>query len=544
MTIDFSNWTRKALGTEAVPMPVSQGQLIDPARKGAVMTSLSDPEIDPIQMTALAAINTDAIDYENEVILPSGVMLANYSQNPVVLWNHGQEVTLPIGQSQSPMGELDILREQSRIEARTYFSKSFPFAGQIFALIDERVIRATSIGVIPVEIAEYQSPSGQRVMVTERSHMVEFSWCPVGVNPESIATGQKSLFPDWLAEAANLQMDRAISVLNRGSLGGDRLLPAIRKSLAAMVPKPKGLLVKPFDTEEDEMSKDTLTPREIKKLTAAQIKSMDMGKYDDKTKALVEKAMSEMEKEKACVDGKCDPAEGDDSMVQRKAMMTEESEVEDEMDDESEDEGQTEESEVVEDAVEETVETKSVGEGMEGSPMKLGARILTELFDAIAYARDYFQGQLGPLENDTVRSGVEEMLAQLSDMADAARGLFETAYPELPVLGSEEEVDEDSEMAGQMKSLLAASQTKQFQTLGLKSLVSALEKSPNLTKTQRRSLSTIGCKLDRLVKSASDYKAPIPEGYVPKQELEATQSALNKAMDVIGKLEAQVLPAS
>jgi hypothetical protein len=209
-----------------------------------------------------------------------------------------------------------------------------------------------------------------------------------------------------------------------------------------------------------------------------------------------------------------------------------------------EDEGQTEESEVVEDAVEETVETKSVGEGMEGSPMKLGARILTELFDAIAYARDYFQGQLGPLENDTVRSGVEEMLAQLSDMADAARGLFETAYPELPVLGSEEEVDEDSEMAGQMKSLLAASQTKQFQTLGLKSLVSALEKSPNLTKTQRRSLSTIGCKLDRLVKSASDYKAPIPEGYVPKQELEATQSALNKAMDVIGKLEAQVLPAS
>jgi hypothetical protein len=548
MTIDFSTWQRKTLTTDVLPESPAKGGLINRSANGVVVTALVDPIVDPVEMTAFAVINTTAIDYEGEVILPEGVMLGNYANNPVVMWDHGKEISLPIGISQSPTGELDIYRGQDRIEARTYFAKSFAFAGQIFALIDERVIRATSIGVIPIQIAEYVSPAGQTVPVTERSNMVEYSWCPIGVNPEAVSSGQKSLFPDWLSEAASLQVDRAIDVLNRGSLGGDRLLPAIRKSLAAMVPKPKGLLIKPFDTEEDEMPKDTLTAREVKKMTLAQLKSMDMSKYDDQVKAMVEKAMYDMEaKEKACVDGKCDTPAGDsDVNMQTKAIVPPAEEVEEE-DDEDEGEvegGETEASEEVEEAVEETVNEKSVSDGMEGSPMKLGARILTEMFDAIAYMKDYFEGQMGPLENDSVRTGASELLIQLGDMADAARGLFETAYPELPSLGSEEEVDEDSEMAAQMKSLLAASQTKQFQTLGIKSLISAIGKSTNLTATQRRSISAIESKITRLVKSASDFVAPVPEGYVPVAELEAANARLAKAMQVIDKIEAQVLPAS
>lgn len=545
MTIDFSTWQRKTLTTDVLPESPAKGGLINRSASGVVVTALVDPVVDPMEMTALAVINTNAIDYEGEVILPTGVMLGNYANNPVVMWDHGKEISLPIGISQSPSGELDIYRGQDRIEARTYFAKSFPFAVQIFALVDERVIRATSIGVIPIEIAEYQSPTGQTVPVTERSNMVEFSWCPIGVNPESVSSGQKSLFPDWLSEAASLQVDRAIDVLNRGSLGGDRLLPAIRKSLAAMVPKPKGLLIKPFDTEEDEMPKDTLTAREVKKMTLAQLKSMDMSKYDDQAKAMVEKAMYDMEaKEKACVDGKCDTPAGDsDVNMQTKAIVPPAEEVEEEGDEEVEG-GETEASEEVEEAVEETVNEKSAGEGLEGSPMKLGARILTEMFDAIAYMKDYFEGQMGPLENEAVRSGAEDLLIQLGDMADAARGLFASAYPELPALGSEEEVDEDSEMAAQMKSLLAASQTKQFQTLGIKSLISAIGKSTNLTATQRRSISAIESKITRLVKSASNFVPPVPEGYVPVADLEAANARLAKAMQVIDKIESQVLPAS
>lgn len=546
MTIDFSTWQRKTLTTDVLPESPAKGGLINRSASGVVVTALVDPVVDPVNMTALACINTDAIDYEGEVILPTGVMLGNYANNPVVMWDHGKEVSLPIGISEDPSGELDIIRGQDSIDARTYFAKSFKFAGQIFALIDEKVIRATSIGVIPVQVAEYQSPSGQKVMVTELSNMVEFSWCPIGVNPEAVSSGQKSLFPDWLSEAASLQVDRAIDVLNRGSLGGDRLLPAIRKSLAAMVPKPKGLLIKPFDTEEDEMPKDTLTAREVKKMTLAQLKSMDMSKYDDQAKAMVEKAMYDMEaKEKACVDGKCDTPAGDsDVNMQTKAIVPPAEEVEEEGDEEEVEGGETEASEEVEEAVEKTVNEKSAGEGLEGSPMKLGARILTEMFDAIAYMKDYFEGQMGPLENESVRSGAEDLLIQLGDMADAARGLFASAYPELPALGSEEEVDEDSEMAAQMKSLLAASQTKQFQTLGIKSLISAIGKSTNLTATQRRSISAIESKITRLVKSASDFVPPVPEGYVPVADLEAANARLAKAMQVIDKIESQVLPAS
>lgn len=550
MTIDFSTWQRKTLATDSLPESPAKGGLIERSASGVVVTALVDPVVDPVEMTALAVINTNAIDYEGEVILPTGVMLGNYANNPVVMWDHGKEISLPIGISQSPSGELDIYRGQDRIEARTYFAKSFPFAVQIFALVDERVIRATSIGVIPIEIAEYQSPTGQTVPVTERSNMVEFSWCPIGVNPESVSSGQKSLFPDWLSEAASLQVDRAIDVLNRGSLGGDRLLPAIRKSLAAMVPKPKGLLIKPFDTQEDEMAKDTLTAREVKKMTLAQLKSMDMTKYDEQAKAMVEKAMCDMEKacktDKGCGEGKCETPAGDpDLTLQQKAIMPAETEEEGEVEMEGEDEsGLTEGADVVEDAVEETVNEKSVGEGLEGSPMKLGARILTEMFDAIAYMKDYFEGQMGPLENEAVRSGAEDLLIQLGDMADAARGLFASAYPELPALGSEEEVDEDSEMAAQMKSLLAASQTKQFQTLGIKSLISAIGKSTNLTATQRRSINAIEGKIARLVKSASDFVPPVPEGYVPIADLEAANARLAKAMQVIEKIESQVLPAS
>ena len=78
-----------------------------------------------------------------------GLMLDHYQSNPVVLFDHGLNMTLPIGTSEGPDGKLNVRLTKNRAIARAYFSQSLPEAATIYALIDEGILRTASVQFLP-----------------------------------------------------------------------------------------------------------------------------------------------------------------------------------------------------------------------------------------------------------------------------------------------------------------------------------------------------------------------------------------------------------
>jgi len=78
-----------------------------------------------------------------------GLMLNHYQTNPVVLFDHGLNMTLPIGTSESPDGKLNVRLSKNRAVARAYFSQTLPEAATIYALIDEGILRTASVQFLP-----------------------------------------------------------------------------------------------------------------------------------------------------------------------------------------------------------------------------------------------------------------------------------------------------------------------------------------------------------------------------------------------------------
>ena len=77
----------------------------------------TQPVVDERLMSARAVINTPREDREGDVIVPRGVHLENYRNNPVVLWEHGLgELTRPIAKCQQPDGKLALDVSDPRID--------------------------------------------------------------------------------------------------------------------------------------------------------------------------------------------------------------------------------------------------------------------------------------------------------------------------------------------------------------------------------------------------------------------------------------------
>jgi hypothetical protein len=89
----------------------------------------------------------------NHHILPNkfgqGLMAEEFAKNPVVLFEHGFQVPLPIGSSANPSGELQLSLQKTKATSTVYFSQSNGFARDVFGLVDEGIMRSASIGFIP-----------------------------------------------------------------------------------------------------------------------------------------------------------------------------------------------------------------------------------------------------------------------------------------------------------------------------------------------------------------------------------------------------------
>lgn len=140
--------------------------------------------------TAIAAISTDAIDRDKEVMSPKGVDFDNYNKNPVVLWAHSYTET-PIGKTQW------VKQGRKYIKAKWEWADTEK-AKEIKQLWDGGFLNAVSVGFIvsksheptPAEIKK--NPEWVEVRrVIDEWELLEFSIVPVPANPDALVAAVK-----------------------------------------------------------------------------------------------------------------------------------------------------------------------------------------------------------------------------------------------------------------------------------------------------------------------------------------------------------------
>jgi len=141
---------------------------------------------DPATLTVRAVINTNDPDRAGDVVLPRGLRNADeFLRNPVVLWAHQRSLP-PIGTCQ----KLEI--QDNQILAETQFAKGMPFAEEVFRLYEQGILRAWSIGFLPV-----RSRPGSAGSVIEEWDLLEYSAVPVPENPAALTLAlRKGLVQD------------------------------------------------------------------------------------------------------------------------------------------------------------------------------------------------------------------------------------------------------------------------------------------------------------------------------------------------------------
>ena len=158
-------------------------------------------EVDAEARTLVHRITTEAVDREREVVKASGIRLDDYRANPIVLWAHRMD-ELPIGKN------LWVKQDSRGLIAKTQFAKT-PRADEIWTLYRDGFLKGFSIGFLPdhatmgaprdAELKSNPDWRGARNVVRDSS-LLEYSACPIPVNPEALARA-------WVSKAVTLSTD-------------------------------------------------------------------------------------------------------------------------------------------------------------------------------------------------------------------------------------------------------------------------------------------------------------------------------------------------
>jgi HK97 family phage major capsid protein/HK97 family phage prohead protease len=120
---------------------------------------------------------SDAVDRAGDVIDMAGVDLAQFKRNPVALWNH--DSASPIGTWQNVkavggqlVGDLVLAKQGTAA-----------YIDRLRQLIEQRILRAVSVGFLPREYAQIAETGGLRFTETE---LLECSLVSVPMNPNAL----------------------------------------------------------------------------------------------------------------------------------------------------------------------------------------------------------------------------------------------------------------------------------------------------------------------------------------------------------------------
>tara|TARA_R110000824_G_scaffold89623_6_gene219575 strand:+ start:417 stop:1172 length:756 start_codon:yes stop_codon:yes gene_type:complete len=172
--------------------------------------------------TIVARISTTSVDREGDVVLPSGLKLADYKKNPVVLLNHDNG-SLPIGRA------LSVKRTSDAVIAKVQFAERPPehpitaewVPDTILSLFKQKILRAFSVGFIPTDMRDANDKDRKRYgdnarRIITQWDLMEFSVVPVPANQDALAV-EVAKSSTWLTSAWHLKAERPRLVLDRRS---------------------------------------------------------------------------------------------------------------------------------------------------------------------------------------------------------------------------------------------------------------------------------------------------------------------------------------
>jgi len=144
-----------------------------------------------------------------------GLQTDFHQKSPVVLFEHG-ELPFPIGLSEQK-GQYTVKLQDDKATARVVFSQRLPEAAVIFGLVDENILRMSSIGFLPdkvrrlseKEMRVQQSQDGESDVLIVRS----------GGGLDIV----QSLLLEWSITATGADTGAIKMVLDRGQVHGQKL---------------------------------------------------------------------------------------------------------------------------------------------------------------------------------------------------------------------------------------------------------------------------------------------------------------------------------
>ncbi len=194
--------------------------------------------VDEGLMCATFVISTDDPDRVDDVVTTKGIYLDNFKANPIAFYGH-QAIILPVGKwAERDTDKCTIKVREHEAQGTCYFSQRTRDAEQVFALVAEGILRATSIGFNPMEEPTPRDSRKSNPLTMQRGYvfpkvdLLEVSI--VGIPAQPTATLVRE-------------------VLSKNKLGNWPIVPALRKSLQ-LLSEPDPVWCNGADLERD-MSK-------------------------------------------------------------------------------------------------------------------------------------------------------------------------------------------------------------------------------------------------------------------------------------------------
>jgi HK97 family phage prohead protease len=140
-------------------------------------------------------VSTPGVDSMGDRVVPEGVQLARFRRNPVLLWGHDAH-TLPIG----TVTQLTV-EPRRGLRARWRWLAGDEFAARVKNAWDQGIIRAASIGFLPLE----STPNDRDGYDHRQWELMEISLVAIPANAEATrqlkALGLTSVQPNALLDA-------------------------------------------------------------------------------------------------------------------------------------------------------------------------------------------------------------------------------------------------------------------------------------------------------------------------------------------------------
>jgi HK97 family phage prohead protease len=185
---------------------IRKGVRLDPKRVELMVkrAELREPR-DPERVMRFIASTPD-VDRDGDVVLAEGWMLEEYARNPVLLWQHDQNLPIgrSIGEKIEPIDDVDgKLSGVKGLVVYTEFANKQhgDYIDGIFNLYNDGYLTGSSVGFKAHEIDDDEERRkeynvGETGELIAKAELVEYSLVTVPCNPRALVAAMKSLAPE------------------------------------------------------------------------------------------------------------------------------------------------------------------------------------------------------------------------------------------------------------------------------------------------------------------------------------------------------------